>query len=480
MNLLFACSEAAPFAKSGGLGDVMGALPLALSKEEDTEVAVILPFYPSIKHNPALSADYVWHFYMPLAWRNQYVGIFKSVITHKQGKLTYYFIDNEYYFGREGYGYEDDGERFAYFSKAVLEALLHLDFSPDIIHCNDWQTGYIPLFLKAFYQVSFPNLRTVLTIHNIEYQGKADPSFLAEVLGVDSYWQGAATFDGLTNALKCGIVLCDALTTVSNTYAHELQYDYYAHGLAGIIRENAYKMTGIVNGIDTSVYHPEKDTYLPVPFSATSLEGKAENKRILQEALGLPVTNQAPMVAMVSRLVPHKGLPLIMEVGHYLAQCGIQWIILGTGYKEYEDYFRTLSYAYPDAVSAHIYFDESLARRIYGAADFLLMPSQAEPCGLAQLISMRYGTIPIVRETGGLVDTVSPISNETGEGSGITFKTYHPEDMLGAVIRATELYKNRPMMEAIQKRILRKNPDWQKSAGKYMAVYRSVLPGKEF
>ncbi|MBE7025638.1 MAG: glycogen synthase [Ruminococcaceae bacterium] len=479
MKLLFACAEAAPFAKSGGLGDVMGALPLALSKIKDNTVSVILPYYHSIKYNPAVSKEYICHFHMPLAWRNQYVGIFRHVIknegVNKRNELTYYFVDNDYYFGREGYGYADDGERFAFFSKAVLEALPHLGFTPDIIHCNDWQTGFIPLFLKAFYQTQLPNVKTVFTIHNVEYQGKADPSFLSEVLGVDAYWRGAVTFDGLVNALKCGIVLCDRLTTVSETYAHELKYDYFAHGLAGIIRENDYKTTGIVNGIDTKIYNPATDVCLPVPFSAEALPEKRENKRLLQEKMGLSVTDSVPLVATVSRLVPHKGFSLIEAVGHQLAQCGIQWIILGTGDKNYEEYFRTLAHRYPATVSAHICFDETLSRTIYGAADFLLMPSQSEPCGLSQLIAMRYGVIPIVRETGGLVDTVPPVNPETGEGRGITFKTFNAHDMLHAVERAIELYNNAPLFETIQKANMHTRLDWRESAKKYMTVYRSIL-----
>ncbi|MBE7062439.1 MAG: glycogen synthase [Ruminococcaceae bacterium] len=480
MKLLFACSEASPFAKTGGLGDVMGALPHALSKIRGNEVCVILPFYHSIKYNPAFPAEYVCHFSMPLAWRNQYVGIFKAVVpgtgkNHRRA-LTYYFVDNEYYFGRDGYGYEDDGERFAFFSKAVLESLQYIDFMPDVIHCNDWQTAFLPLFLKAFFLQNrqYSHLKTVLTIHNVEYQGKADPSFLPEVLGVDAYWRGAATHDGLVNALKCGIVLSDRLTTVSETYAYELHHDYFAHGLAGIIKENAYKMTGIVNGIDTAYYDPATDPCLPLPFHAEDLQGKKENKRILQEQTGLWVTDEMPLVIMISRLVPHKGLDLVEAVGDALAQCGIQLAVLGTGYRKYEDVFRTLAYRYPGRVSAHICFDETLSRLLYGAADFLLMPSKSEPCGLSQLIAMRYGTIPIVRETGGLVDTVPPINPETGEGRGITFKLFNAHDMLSAVERAAEIYRNRPLFEAIQKSNMRLGTDWKKSAEKYMEVYNSL------
>ncbi len=483
MKLLFACTEAAPFVKTGGLGDVMGALPRTLSKLRENEVAVILPYYHSIKYNPAFSAEYVCHFFMPLSWRSQYVGIFKIVIPNpgvgknKRNDLIYYFIDNDYYFGRESYGYEDDGERFAFFSKAILEALPHIGFMPDIIHCNDWQTGFLPLFLKAFYTFDgrFSRIKTVLTIHNIEYQGKADPSFLPEVLGVSEYWRGVVTFSKLVNALKCGIVLCDRLTTVSETYAFELHHDYFSHGLAPIIQENAYKMTGIVNGIDTAVYNPAEDSCLPHAFSPADLIGKRENKRALQEKMGLYVNPDVPLVAIVSRLVPHKGMDLAEAVGDQLAQSGIQLVVLGTGYRKYEDLFRSLAYRYPGTVSARICFDEGLSRLIYGGADFLLMPSRSEPCGLSQMIAMRYGAIPIVRETGGLVDTVPPINPETREGRGITFKCFNAHDMLDAVQRAADLYRNRALYEKIQIANMRAPLDWKASAQKYMEVYQSLM-----
>lgn len=483
MKLLFACAEAAPFVKTGGLGDVMGALPLALSKIKDNDVRIILPYYHSIKYNPSISAEYVCHFYMPLAWRSQYVGIFKIAVPNpgvgknKRNDLVYYFIDNDYYFGRESYGYEDDGERFAFFSKAILEALPHIDFIPDVLHCNDWQTGFLPLLQRGFYAYDkrIAHIKTVLTIHNIEYQGKADPSFLPEVLGMSEYWRGAVTFDKLVNALKCGIQLADRLTTVSETYAFELHHDYFAHGLASIIQKNAYKMTGIVNGIDTSLYNPAEDSLLPVPFRAGDLSGKKENKRILQERFGLHINPDIPLVAIISRLVPHKGLALVEAVADELAQCGIQLAVLGTGYRQFEDLFRTLAFRYPGTVSAQIRFDEPLSRLLYGGADFLLMPSKSEPCGLSQMIAMRYGAIPIVRETGGLVDTVPPINPETGEGRGVTFKCFNAHDMLGAVKRAIELYHDRTLYEKIQKSNMHAHLDWKESAQKYMDVYKSML-----
>ncbi len=483
MKLLFAAAEAAPFAKSGGLGDVMGALPEALARAEKAEVAVILPFYPSIKHNPSVGAEYICHFYMPLAWRSVYVGVFKAVVPvndigqNRKHDLVYYFIDNDYYFGREGYGYEDDGERFAFFSKAVLEALPHIGFIPDILHANDWQTGFIPLFFKAFYRhdTRLSSIKTVFTIHNIEYQGKADPSFLPEVLGIDESFRGVVSFDGLVNALKTAIVLCDRLTTVSRTYAFELQYDYFAHGLADIIRENAYKMTGIVNGVDSRMYNPQTDKNLSVPFSAANLIGKGENKRALQKRLGLPISDTVPLVIMVSRLVPHKGLELVEAVLDRLCNMGIQLAVLGTGYAQYEDLFRAAAHRYPETFAACITFDEALSRAFYAGADFLLMPSKSEPCGLSQQIAMRYGTIPIVRETGGLVDTVPPIHAETGEGCGITFKTFNAHDMLYAVERAAALYQNRPLFQRVRAQDMLLCRDWSESAAQYMEIYHSLI-----
>ena len=475
MKILFAASEAAPFVKSGGLGDVMGALPRAISETNDATVSVILPLYPSIKHNPAFSLSYICHFYTPLSWRNQYTGLFRAASDN--ASLTYYFIDNEYYFGRGGYGYEDDGERFAFFSKAVLEALPHIGFFPDIIHLNDWQCGFLPLFLKAFYQKNarFARIRTVFTVHNIEYQGKADPPFLADVLGVDEYWRGAVTFDGLVNAMKTALVLSDRLTTVSRTYAHELCHAYFAHGLHEIIKENMYKMTGIVNGLDSSLYAPDNDPYLEVPYSHQTPEGKEPAKRKLCAALGLHYDENVPLFVMVSRLVPHKGLDLVRGVIQEICASDIRFAVLGTGYAEYENMFYTAASHHPGKIAASITFDEALSHLFYAGADFLLMPSKSEPCGLSQLIAMRYGTIPIVRETGGLVDTVPPISPASDTGYGLTFKTFNAHDMLDSIYRAISLFHDKSYFYTVRKRIMQVNTDWRCGAAEYMALYQSIL-----
>ena len=475
MKILFATSEAAPYAKSGGLGDVAGALPAELSKIKGNEVCVILPYYSSVKYNPDIETEFVGSVYVPLAWRNVYAGVFKkeTKIGRKKGPV-YYFIDNEYYFNRNSfYGDCDDGERFAFFSKAVLECLPLIDFVPDVIHANDWQTGFVPLFLKASYadKPLYKNIRTVYTIHNIEYQGKAAPDFLNQVLGVDETFRNICTFDGMINAMKTAIVLCDRLTTVSETYSHELRYAYFANGLENVIKENEYKLSGVVNGIDTELYNAAKDTKVPFAYTPDKLDGKAKCKEALQKKLGLEVNPDIPIVAMISRLVKHKGLELVDAVMNQLANSDIQLVILGTGDHNYEEMFNFFDYAYPDKVSANITFNTTLASEIYAGADFLLMPSKSEPCGLSQLIAMRYGTIPIVRETGGLVDTVPPLNPETLEGMGITFKAFNAHDMLDAVLRGADFFQSKDKLNTFRSKIMNYDSSWKIPAEKYMEIY---------
>lgn len=484
MKILYAAGEAAPFIKSGGLGDVASAFPKELIKIKDNEVCVIIPYYKQIKENKAFNIQYVTNFTMSLGWRNLYVGIFKTVVKstgvgkNKRNDLVFYFIDNEYYFNRDGlYGYPDDGERFAFFSKAVLESLQHLDFSPDVIHLNDWQTGYIPLFLNAFYRdlPKYRDIRTVFTIHNIEYQGKADLDFIEYVLGVDSSYKDVIEFDSLANAMKCAIVLADKVTTVSETYSHEILYPYFAHGLYGVLSENSYKLCGIVNGIDTKLYDPLKDTTIPANFKATDLSGKSICKAELQKALSLPVKPDTTVIAMISRLVAHKGMELIEYIGEEMVNTlDIQFVLIGTGEKRFEDYMKYLASKYPDKVSANITFDQKLANMTYAGADLFLMPSKSEPCGLSQLIAMRYGTIPIVHETGGLVDTVPPVNLQTLEGRGITFKLFNAHDMLDAVKRGVDLIKDKETSKKIIADIMRYDSSWKNSAKKYMEIYSEL------
>ncbi len=471
MKILFAASEAAPFVKSGGLGDVMGALPPALAQNNNIETCVVLPFYASIKNS--IDAEFVCSFNVPLSWRNVYAGIYKKISRN----VTWYFIDNNYYFGRDCYGYDDDGERFAFFDKAVVEAISYIDFAPDLIHLNDWQTGFIPLFLKAHYSdiPIYRGIKTIFTIHNIEYQGKANPDFLNDVLGVDEYWRGAAEHDGMINAVKCAIELADKVTTVSDTYAHEIKHAYFAAGLESVTERNSHKLMGIVNGIDNETFNPSTDSGVSVKYGNNTVYLKDENKKKLRKLLALEERENVPVFAIISRLAEHKGMELFESIWKELLEHDLQLVIIGTGEKKYEDFFRFLEYSYPGKVSANIMFDTVRASKIYAGADFLLMPSKSEPCGLSQLIAMRYGCIPIVRETGGLVDTVPPIDTATLDGLGFTFKTYNPGDMLDAVKRASDFYRQKDKFEYLRRKIMSVDNGWNKRAAQYIDLYKEIL-----
>ena len=475
MKILFASSEAAPYLKTGGLGDVAAALPKALAESPNTEVYVFMPYYKAVKDNPEFEIEYVTHFFVPLSWRNVYAGLFRAV--SKRKKLQYYFIDNEYYFYRDGaYGYYDDGERFAFFSKAVLEALQHLDWYPDIIHSNDWQTALIPVFLRAFYMgnENYQPIRTLFTIHNMEYQGRFPVEFVDEVLGLPDDWKGTMHFDDCTNLMKAAIHTADRVSTVSRTYAHEIQDPFFAHGLHNVLRQHSYKLSGVVNGIDTEAFDPAADPLMYAGFDADTLEKKAENKRFLQERLGLAVREDVPMIVMITRLVGHKGVDLIQAVMDDLMQDDLQMVVIGTGDRQYEDMFRYYAGSFPAKLSANIVFDNTLAHQAYAGGDLVLMPSKQEPCGLTQLIAMRYGTIPIVRETGGLFDTVPAYSPETGEGRGFTFKSYNAHDMLDAVRRGEALFHDTERWTALQKSVMAYDSSWKRSVQDYWDIYRSM------
>ena len=475
MKILLASSEAAPFIKTGGLGDVAAALPKALAESPNTEVYVFLPYYKAIKDNPEFEMEYLTNFTVPLSWRSVYCGLFRAV--SKRKKLQYYFIDNEYYFYRDGcYGHYDDGERFAFFSKAILEALQHLDWYPDVIHANDWQTALVPVFLRAFYMGAekYKPIKTLFTIHNIEYQGRFPDDFVDGVLGLPVDWKGTMQFDNCTNLMKAAIHTADQVSTVSRTYANEIQDPYFAHGLHNVLRQHAYKLSGVVNGIDTEVFNPAADPLLYTNFDAATLEKKAENKRFLQERLGLAVRDDVPMIIMVTRLVGHKGVDLIQAVMDDLMWDDLQLVIIGTGEWHYENLFRAYAANFPAKMSANIVFDNTLAHQAYAGADLVLMPSKQEPCGLTQLIAMRYGTIPIVRETGGLFDTVPAYDIETGKGNGFTFKTYNAHDMLGAVRRGEELFHDKEHWTALQKSVMNYDCSWKRSVQDYWNIYRSM------
>ena len=479
MKIALLASEAAPYAKSGGLGDVMEALPAALARIPGNEVVLILPYYQKIKDNPAYQVENVAQFQVALGWRQQYAGVLR--LKNRDDGVQVYFIDSLYYFGgREGaiYGHLDDGERYAYFSKACLDALAALSFQPDVIQCNDWQTALVPSLLKAQYRPLFPNTKTMFTIHNVEYQGWAGSSFFDDVLAFPWEYRGCLDMGGAVNFMKGAIETADVVSTVSETYAQELMYPYYAHGLDSVLSAASWKLTGITNGIDVNTFNPETDPALPAHFNAkTFAKGKAACKAALQEEVGLPVKPDTPLMVMVTRLVGHKGLDLLCYLARRLMwETDAQLLILGTGESHYEQFFRDLQREFPDQVSAKITFNLGLAARIYAGGDIYLIPSKSEPCGLSQMNAMRYGTVPVVHATGGLKDTVPP-ADENGEGGlGFTFRSYNADDFYGALQRALRLYKENPKaFRALQKRGMEQDFSWDVPAAKYMEQFRKIV-----
>ena len=479
MRIAICASEGAPYAKSGGLGDVMEALPAALQRIEGNEVALFLPYYNKIKENAKFTTELVAQFRVSLGWRQQYAGVMK--LLGRTDGVQVYFIDNEYYFGsRTGaiYGDMDDGERFAFFSRACLDAMAALEYIPDVIQCNDWQTALIPTYLKSIYHGTFPNTRCMYTIHNIEYQGWANGSFFDDVLGLPWEYRGTLDMGGSVNMMKGAIETADLVTTVSETYARELMYPYYAHGLDGVLTNAAWKLTGITNGIDTNTFNPETDAALPAHFNAdTFLDGKAVCKAKLQEEVGLPVEPDVPLMVMVTRLAGHKGLDLLCYIARRLLweeKC--QLLVLGTGEAQYESFFKDLAAEYPEQCAAKITFNLGLAARIYAGGDIYLMPSKSEPCGLSQMNAMRYGTVPVVHATGGLKDTVPP-ADENGEGGlGFTFQSYNADDFFASVKRCLNLYNNnRESFNALVKTDMSQDFSWNVPAGRYMELFDRML-----
>lgn len=473
MKIAMVASEAAPFVKTGGLGDVMQALPAELSRIKGNEIVLLLPYYKKLKQDPNLQVEYIGSFNMELAWRESYVGILR--LKSRRKKLQVYFIDNDYYFGARGsiYGDFDDGERFAYFSKAVLAALYYLDFKPEILHCHDWQAAMAVVYYRALYHDWSPDTKTVFTIHNVEYQGWADASFFDNTLGLPEEYRGRLTFDGAINMMKGAIEVSDIVTTVSKSYADELRYPYYAHRLDGVLR-NSW-LWGITNGIDTATFNPATDPAIAVHYSAAEMEGKWENKRALREELGLRTDTDAPVLAMVTRLAGHKGIDLLCYIFQRLMEREVQLVIVGTGERQYEYALSAFARQYPGKVAVRLCFDQQLASRIYAGADMYLMPSKSEPCGLSQLIAMRYGAVPVVAATGGLRDTVPPYNNETKEGRGFTFQSYNADDFLGAIDRAVGLYYGaREEWNELAKRDMECDFSWQLPAAEYMQLYTEL------
>ena len=471
MKILFACSECSPFAASGGLADVAGSLPAALQKE-GAACRVIMPLYGSIGLQWRANMTFLTSFGVPLSWRVAHCGVF----TMQYGGVQYYFLDNEQYFKREGgiYGYFDEAERFAFFSKAVLETLTHIDYEPDVIHCNDWQTALIPVYLNVFYR-SVPKLsrtHTVFTIHNIQYQGQFGLDVAGDVCGLPDWAIGKVEYHGDLNMMKGALEECERISTVSPTYAREILDPYFGHGLDEILRQKEWKLCGILNGIDTVGHNPSRDHALAANFSARKPEGKALCKAALQQQMHLPEEPDTPILAMVSRLVSHKGFDLVEYAMENMLRMGMQVVILGSGEQQYEDFFHEMQRRHPRQVAFTCGFLPALSRQIYAGADFFLMPSQSEPCGLAQMIALRYGTIPIVRSTGGLADSI--IDWDTpGGGCGFTFQSYNADDMLGAVRRAMGLYHSEYRPEMLP-RALKCDFSWRRSAKQYMSMYLGI------
>lgn len=471
MKVLFATSEALPFAMSGGLADVSGALPKALRKRF-VGCRVVMPLYGSISEEMRQKMTFICSITVPVSWRRQYCGIFEA---HVDG-VIYYFIDNQYYFKRDGlYGHYDDAERFAFFSRAVLEIIPYIGFTPDIIHCNDWQTALIPVYLDAFYKYAdiYKNMKTVFTIHNIQYQGKYGHELTNDVLGFPPECESLLDYDDCVNFMKAAIQCSNKVTTVSPTYAREILDPYYSHGLHKILEQFTYKLTGIVNGIDCDVYNPETDSLIYKNFSLKTFSSKAVNKTELQKEMGLPVKNDTPVIGIVTRLVKHKGLDLVKCVFEELLKADLQFAILGSGEWEFESFFREMAERYPDKVSLTIGFKPQLAHRIYAGADIFLMPSQSEPCGLAQMVALRYGTIPIVRETGGLNDTIRDSGD--GEGNGFTFKSYNAHDMQEAIWRALAGYADKEGWKTLCERAMKCDNSWNTSANAYIKLYKEIV-----
>lgn len=466
ISILMAASEGAPFYITGGLGEVIGALPKAIMQKNSDkyDVRVVLPLYESISPEERNQLEFLGHFDVWLSWRKQYCGVFRI---EKDG-VIYYFIDNEFYFKRSiPYGYEDDGERFAFFSKAVLESIETMDFKPDIIHCHDWQTALIPVYLHFTHQ--HLQLKSIFTIHNIEYQGKSDLSMIDDVFGLPAEAGAILEYHGCVNLMKAAIECAYKVNTVSPNYANELHDDYFAKGLAPIIQRNNGKVRGIVNGIDTDYYNPLTDPSMFTNYSSDSIEKKKINKVELQELINLPVDEDVPLFAIVSRLVTHKGLDLVTHMMEKLLNEKVQVVVLGIGERKYEDYFKWLQEQYQGKVASLITFNQDLARKIYAGADFFLMPSKSEPCGLAQMIASRYGTVPIVHAVGGLKDTIQDCSS--GEGNGFVFERYHGDDLMSAVNRGLHTYQNKEDWNALVRWIMGVDFSWEKSAREYESLY---------
>ena len=476
MKVLFVASEAVPFIKTGGLADVMGALPKALA-QKGADVRLVIPKYSGIADAVKEKMKTVVTGTVNLSWRQLYYGV-EAV---EQDGVTVYFIDNEWYFKRDNlYGYGDDAERFAYFCRAVLTMLPAVGFKPDIIHCNDWHTGLMGVFLKEDFRHDdfYKDMKLVYTIHNLKYQGIYPPSIMRDIIGLpqELFDKGNLECDGCVNYMKSGLVYADRVTTVSPTYAQEITYPYFGEGLDGYIRANRGKVSGILNGLDVDAYNPETDPYIKKQYSVdTARADKRENKDALRAELGLRIKRGVPLIAMVTRLVEDKGLDLVMRIMDELVDDEVQLVLVGTGDAGYEDAFRELASRHPNKVSANIMFNEALAHKVYAASDMFLMPSRYEPCGLSQLIALRYGSIPIVRETGGLKDTVQPFDKYSKQGNGLTFPNFNAHELLFTTKRALGYYEDDSLWDQLVRNAMTSDYSWNQSADAYISLYESVL-----
>ncbi|WP_297404408.1 glycogen synthase GlgA [uncultured Cetobacterium sp.] len=477
INILFITSESDPFIKVGGLGDVSYALPKAL-KKIGVNIKVILPNHGTIKNKFKKEMKFVSSFSVPVGWRDQKASLFYL----KYNNIDFYFIDNEYYFKRHiPYGNYDDGEIFSFFSRATLESIKYIpNFKPNILHCNDWHTAIIPVLLKEFYSHLnlYKNIKTIFTIHNLKYQGVFNPTVLQDLLGLNnSYFsEDKLKFYDNISFMKGGLNYSDIITTVSDSYAKEIMYPFFGENLDGLIYHLKDKIFGIINGIDYSLYNPRNDSYISNTYGITNYLEKVKNKTSLQKKLNLPINENVFVIGLVSRLVSQKGLDLIKRVLDEILNLNIQFIILGSGDLQYEDLFSYYSQIYPDKLSANITFSSSLAKEIYAGCDLFLMPSLFEPCGIGQLIAMRYGTVPLVRSVGGLKDTVFPFDKTTKKGNGFTFHSYNAHDMLSSIENAYNLYyTDKKSWNILIKSCMRFNCNWNESAKKYKSLYSSLI-----
>jgi starch synthase len=480
MKIVYVATEATPFVKTGGLADVMGALPYFVAKKEN-DVCLILPYYKAIRDKWKYELKFVTSTIVTVGWRKQYAGVLQL----KHNEVTVYFIDNEFYFGSDYiYGYNEyEAERFAFFSRAVLDAVRLLDLKPDVLHVNDWQTSMIPLMLKEQYMYKpeyngyYDGIKTVLTIHNLKYQGIFESSVLPDMFSLSSNYASMdkLEFFGKINFLKSGLIYSDRITTVSKTYKNEIRDPFFGENLEGVINIRYHDIYGILNGLDDDIYDPVKDKDIYEKYSSSKIEGKKINKARLQRELNLNISDNIPLIGMISRLVASKGYDLVERVLDDIMSFNVQMVILGTGEDRYENFFQYAQNRYPGRISALIKFDDEMARKIYAGSDMFLMPSLFEPCGISQLIALKYGSVPIVRSTGGLNDTVIPYNAEKDKGTGFVFQNYNAHEMAHTLYTACELYKDKEKWTKLMIRGMKANFSWKKSAEEYIMVYENLI-----